>query len=140
MGLRGPRSTADLAIVPLRSEARRRRPETFPAPSHLNSETAAWWRAVVSDFELEPHHRRLLQAACEAWDRCQQARAAISDHGLTFTDERGMVRSRPEVQIERDSRTAFMRAVRELDLESDGPREVFRPPALRSNRGRRACR
>jgi hypothetical protein len=60
------------------------------------------------------------------------ARQAIERHGMSYTDDKGMIRSRPEVAIERDSRTGFMRAVRELDLGSDV--EPPRPPALRSNR------
>jgi P27 family predicted phage terminase small subunit len=90
---------------------------------------------VVRDYDLEPHHLRLLQAACEAWDRYQQARMALAEHGLTFTDEKGMVRARPEAAIERDARTAFARLVRELDLDVEPPSEErSRPPALRSNR------
>jgi len=90
----------------------------------------------VRDYLLEPHHLRLLQAAVEAWDRYQQARAALAKHGLTFEDEKGMVRARPEVAIERDSRIAFARLIRELDLDVDAPAEPRpRPPALRSNRG-----
>jgi len=78
----------------------------------------------------------LLQAAGEAWDRYQQARTALAEHGLTFTDDKGMVRARPEAAIERDSRIAFARLIRELDLDTDGPAEPrSRPPALRSNRG-----
>lgn len=29
---------------------------------------------VVSDFAMEPHHLKLLQAACEAWNRAQLTR------------------------------------------------------------------
>ena len=53
------------------------------APAHLTPETATWWRSVVTDYELEPHHVRLLTATCEAWDRLQQARETIDRDGLT---------------------------------------------------------
>ena len=43
-------------------------------------------------------------------------------------------RSRPEIAIERDSRVAFARLIRELDLDTNSPAESSRPPALRSNR------
>jgi len=95
----------------------------------------AWWRSVLEEFALDEHHLHLLEAACTAWDRMVQARDAISANGLTFTDERGMVRARPEVAIERDARTSFVRIVRELDLDTAPPPEPrTRPPALRSNR------
>lgn len=96
-------------------------------PEHLGSETAAWW-SVSDAFDLEQHHLRLLTLAAEAWDRGQQAREALSDAGaLTFTDRSGAPRARPEVAIERDSRIAFARLMRELDLDAEPTRDP-RPP------------
>jgi P27 family predicted phage terminase small subunit len=136
MGARGRPSAASLAIVS---------PEPTPVtpsigasqepPAHLSDGAATWWRSVVQDYALEPHHVRLLQAACEAWDRCQQARAAVAEQGLTFKDNSGNLKANPAVAIERDARTLFARLVRELDLDAEGPAERARPPALRSNRG-----
>jgi len=104
------------------------------APAHLAPETRAWWREVVRDYQLDPHHLRLLQLACEAWDRCQQARAALTEHGVVYVDRFGAPRPRPEAAIERDSRLAFARLLRELDLDVSPPTPDHRPPALRSNR------
>lgn len=104
-------------------------------PEHLTDGAADWWRSVVRDYSLEAHHLRLLQAACEAWDRMGQARQALADHGgLTFTDERGVIRAHPAVAMERDARVAFARLVRELDLDTGAPSETPRPPAIQSNR------
>lgn len=108
---------------------------TTAPPDHLSADAARWWNDVLRDYALEPHHLRLLQGACEAWDRMQQARQALADHGgLTFTDERGVIRSHPCVAHERDARVAFARLVRELDLDTGSPSEARRPPALVSNR------
>ena len=104
------------------------------APDHLDPLTARWWRNVVREYHLELHHIRLLTLACESWDRCQQARAALQAHGLTFEDASGNPRPRPEIAVERDSRLAFARLVRELDLDHTAVPES-RPPGLRSNRG-----
>jgi len=49
-----------------------------PAPDHLQPATKQWYSSVLSTNALEEHHRRLLQAACEAWDSMQAARAAIA--------------------------------------------------------------
>jgi P27 family predicted phage terminase small subunit len=108
----------------------------LPAPpDHLSPDAVEWWEQVIRDFELEPHHLRLLRAACEASDRMTQAREALAKHGaLTFTDERGVIRAHPCVAMERDARTAFARLVRELDLDTGAPSETPRPPALQSNR------
>jgi P27 family predicted phage terminase small subunit len=133
----GRPSAASLAVVPPE-------PASIPAhantqapapPAHLSEEAAAWWRLVTADYELEPHHLRLLQSAGEAWDRMQQARQALVDHGgLTFTDPNGNIRAHPCVAMERDARIAFARLVRELDLDAGAPADRSRPPALLSNR------
>ncbi len=104
--------------------------KTPPPPTHLQPATQAWWKSVVSEYVLEPHHLRLLQSACEAWDRTQQAREILSETGLSYIDRLGAPRSRPEVAIERDGRIAFARLLRELALDVEAPAES-RPPALR---------
>ena len=105
------------------------------APRHLQPATKRWFNRVTADWTLEEHHIKLLIIAAETWDRLTQAREVIAEKGLTFQDRFGTPRARPEVAIERDSRTAFMRAVRELDLDLDEPTQPGRARALRSNRG-----
>ncbi len=100
------------------------------APAHLETATAAWWLEVVTTWELDAHHVRLLTLAAEAFDRAVQAREILRQRGLTFKDRFGQPKPRPEVAIERDSRTGFARLLRELDLDVDGPREEPRPPTL----------
>ena len=108
------------------------------APAHLREPTRAWWESVVVGFVLEEHHVRLLTLAAEAWDRCEQAREALAEHGLTFDDRFGQPRARPEVAIERDARTGFARILRELALDVSGPSEAYtRPPAYAGNADRR---
>ena len=63
----------------------------------------------------------MLQAAAEAWDLYQHARAELAKHGLTYTDDKGMIRPRPEAAIARDARVGFLRAVRELKLDVEPP-------------------
>lgn len=91
------------------------------APSHLSAPTRRWWQAVVEEFEFAEHDLRILTAAAEAWDRKESARKALKEKGETYTDRFGAPRVRPEVQIERDARTAFLRAMRELALDVDPP-------------------
>jgi phage terminase small subunit len=50
----------------------------------------------------------------------QQARKALADHGaLTFKDNNGTIKNHPAVSIEKDSRIAFARLVRELNLDQE---------------------
>jgi len=104
------------------------------APPHLAPATAEWFCTVLQEYQLEGHHVRLLTLAAEAWDRGQQARAAIAEHGLTYLDKYDAPHSRPEVNIERDARTGFARLIWELDLDTEPPSEARRAPGLRSNR------
>ena len=105
------------------------------APNHLRPATKAWFEDVIRDYELEPHHRRLLQLAAEAWDDAQAARAAIAKHGAVFEDRFGTPKSRPEIAIARDSRLAFARLLRELGLDDVDPPAPPRPPRVGGKRG-----
>ena len=99
------------------------------APTHLRAETRRWWSSVAADFELDPHHIRLLTLASESWDRGQQAREALEVAGIVFADRFGQPKARPEVAIERDSRIAFARLLRELGLDAEQAVES-RPPSV----------
>lgn len=107
----------------------------IPPPAHLRPDTAAWWASVAGDYALEAHHLRILTLAAEAWDRGQEAREAITRHGSVYVDRFDQPRARPEVAIERDSRIAFARLVRELALDLDPPDEKGRPPRIGGRRG-----
>jgi len=101
------------------------------APGHLAPATRRWWLSVVADYELEPHHLRLLSLAAGAWDRAEQARKALEmADSLTFLDRFGQPHARPELAVERDSRTSFARLLRELCLDVEPPRAPGRPPGL----------
>jgi P27 family predicted phage terminase small subunit len=102
-------------------------------PNHLRAASSDWWREVVGEYELDSHHIRLLTKACEAFDRSEQAREALLKHGLTFEDRFGSPHARPECAIERDSRLAFARLVREIGLDVSPPAES-RPNSLPANR------
>jgi P27 family predicted phage terminase small subunit len=96
------------------------------APRHLSAASRRWYRQVADEFVLEAHHLKVLQAAAEAWDRMQQAQREIAVRGLLIEDRFGVPKANPAVNIERDARTAFLRAVRELDLDLDPPKELPR--------------
>jgi phage terminase small subunit len=111
------------------------RPKRTSAPRHLRRATREWYTNVCATYELEQHHLRLLQLAGEAWDRAEQAREALAEHGLVFDDRFGQPHARPEIAVERDARLAFARLIRELDLDAEPPSSPSRPPGIRSNRG-----
>lgn len=97
-------------------------------PKHLQPATATWFESVLADYDLQDHHVRLLLLAAQAWDRAEDARLAIAEKGLTFDDRFDQPHARPEIAIERDSRIAFARLLRELCLDLEPPAER-RPPS-----------
>ena len=117
---RGRKSAASLSIVKPAKPVSPPPARNLPSPpDHLSDDATAWWWEVVRDYALEAHHLKLLQAACECWDRAQLARKAVAVDGLTFTDANGTIKANPAVAIERDARTLFARLVRELNLDED---------------------
>lgn len=103
------------------------------APSHLSAAMKRWYASVVGEYALEPHHLRLLELACESYDRCEQARRTISREGPTFVDRFGQPRAHPATKVEHDSALRFGRLLRELDLDAEPPPDP-RLPRLRRNR------
>ena len=102
-------------------------------PSHLRKDTQRWWADTSADWTLEPHHLRLLTLAAESWDRHEAARELIESEGLCVETKAGGPRTHPAVKIEAEARIAFVRCLRELDLDVDPPKEIARrPPVLRS--------
>ena len=102
-----------------------------PAPRHFRAATRKWWDMVVSTYELESHHLKVLALACAAWERAEEARAVIKREGCFDKDRFGTRRAHPAVAVERDASTLFARLVRELDLDVDAAPDTARPPQLR---------
>jgi P27 family predicted phage terminase small subunit len=139
MGARGRKSAADLDTpTPVHLVTVPAPEGSFPAaPTHLSAAMREWWEQVTRDFDLDHHHLLLLQAAADAWDRMVMARSALLKDGLTVAGKDGP-KTHPATTVERDSRLAFARLVRELDLDCEAPQERpgWRPPAIKSNRRR----
>jgi P27 family predicted phage terminase small subunit len=90
-------------------------------PARLSRESRALWRSIVADFALETHHLSILERACEALDRMREAQAAIAKDGAYVTDRYGSPKAHPALAVERDSRIAHLRAIRELGLDLEAP-------------------
>jgi phage terminase small subunit len=102
-------------------------------PKHLRVDTKRFYASIVNEFALDLHHIRLLTKACEAFDRAEEAREAIAKFGMVYENRFGNPVARPECGIERDSRLAFARLIREIGLDVSPPAET-RPTTLRGNR------
>jgi P27 family predicted phage terminase small subunit len=105
------------------------KPSRAQPPKHLSLAMRAWWRNVVKSWELDEHHKKLLTLACEAHDRATEARETLRKEGSYYRDKFDTPRSHPAVLVERDSRLAFARLLRELGLETQAAGDN-RPPRL----------
>jgi phage terminase small subunit len=99
------------------------------APKGLNYAGQQFWKSVVAEYELFPHERKLLEAACQCWDRIVECRAAIKEHGTTYIDRYNQPRERPEAVAERQNKVLFTRLVREIGLTIAAADES-RPPRM----------
>jgi phage terminase small subunit len=102
------------------------------APKHLSDSSSELYLQLAEEYQLdrEPHALEVLRLACEALDRCAQARKAIETDGPIVINRFGEKRTHPAVALERDSRTAALRALRELSLDGEASDDV-RPPRVR---------
>ncbi len=105
-----------LKVVPIRREDR-------PKLQDLQPETARWYAWGLDTWELDHTERRLLLLAAEAWDRYKQAKRILDEEGLTFRARGKRPMARPEIAIEKDSRSAFSRLIGQLGLDSAGEPE-----------------
>jgi phage terminase small subunit len=115
--------------------ASKKTPDDFSTapPAHLSKDSAAFFKRTVALFDLDEHHIKLLTLACESLDRGVQARKLIEKDGLTFIDRHGSIKPHAAVAIEKDSRIAFARLVREIGM--DVADCDSRPPSLPANKG-----
>jgi len=95
-------------------------------PAGLSAEARKLWSDVLEEFELPAHAAKTLHVACQTLDRLREAQAAIAADGIILDGRQGP-RPHPGIAIERDSRTAFLRAMREIGLDIAEP-ATLRPP------------
>jgi hypothetical protein len=88
----------------------------------------------VAEWRLAPDELALLEQACQALDRVAEARAAIDVDGMLVDSLHGDgQRLHPAYVVERDSRLAFGRLVKQLALPH--AKAARSPLALSAPRG-----
>jgi phage terminase small subunit len=85
-------------------------------PRGLRTEGRALWRATLGTYDLDDLELVQLRAACEAADRCAEAKAAVDKDGA-IVDGRYGPRAHPGVAIEREARAAMLNALKLLGRE-----------------------
>jgi phage terminase small subunit len=109
-------------------------PSKPSVPKHLRPATRAFYGRMQDLYALEEAGLRTLQLACEAWDRCSEAREELAKAGTFTVGRYGQAVVHPAVGVERDSRLGWLRCIRELALPEDEPIATPRPPTLPARR------
>ena len=98
-------------------------------PSHLTKEAKTIWRTLVKEYAIvDSGGLEILRVALEAFDRAQKCRVSIDKVGLVVKDRFGAVRPHPLLPMERDSRAAFLQALKQLCLDVLPLKDIGRPP------------
>ena len=110
--------TPPLAVISTPPNASGKLPmSTTAPPDNLSERSQQFWRATVELWVVDdPAALALLELACIALDRGEQARELLDADGLTVTDRYGQTKAHPAANIEQAARLSVARLLRELRL------------------------
>jgi hypothetical protein len=98
-------------------------PGAASVPSHLGDAGRELWTSVQASYEIsDPGGLALLRAAAEASDRVASCRKMLDEEGEVIVIK-GIPRAHPAAAIERDARSALIRALKELHLDLEPLRD-----------------
>jgi P27 family predicted phage terminase small subunit len=116
MGSRGRKSAAELRVI--RSDPEPKSPQPPSPPSHLGAPEQQLWADIHRDFSFDTKAAvAVLRTALEAHQRARECRERIACEGMTVEGRDGQVKVHPLVAAERDSRAAWLSAIKSLGLE-----------------------
>jgi len=87
-------------------------------PKHLQAPERRLWKQIIDGYQIQdPAGQKILLAGLEAHQRCRQAREEIDSQKMTVVDRFGQEKPHPLLSTERDSRAAFLNAIKLLNLD-----------------------
>ena len=95
-------------------------------PDHLSPEARLIWKELTREYGIDDAGGlAILKTGLEAFDRATGARLAIDKEGMTVTDRFGALKPHPLLACERDARSQWLAALKQLCLDieplRDGP-------------------
>jgi P27 family predicted phage terminase small subunit len=95
-------------------------------PSSLGAAGQSLWKRLTADFLFEDGAAvELLERACRAADRAEEARQALERTGGPVVFDRfGRPVRNPAVIVERDATTLLLQCLRMLGVDEVGPKNV----------------
>ena len=91
-------------------------------------------QGVISAFDLEPHHYRLLLNAADFWDEGELATTILRREGVTVLSAAGTAKAHPALAIARSSRLGFAAMCKALGLDANETPSCI--PGSRSHHGK----
>jgi hypothetical protein len=87
-------------------------------PKHLQAPERKLWKQIIDGYQIQdPAGLKILQAGLEAHQRARLARVEIDKSGMVWHDRFGQQRPHSLLSTERDSRAAFLNAIKLLNLQ-----------------------
>jgi len=99
-------------------------------PKALSVAAKRLWRGLVEEYALDDVAAlAILEAGLQSFDRAATAKLLLDRDGPTVTDRWDQQKAHPAASVERDSRAAWLAALRQLNLDVEPLRDgVGRPP------------
>ena len=87
-------------------------------PKSLSPEARRVWRELTTEFVIsDSAGYQILKAGLESYDRAIAAKSLLDAEGTVVKDRWGQSKIHPGASIERDSRAAFLSALKQLNLD-----------------------
>src|SRR5215470_2883032 len=86
------------------------------APADLSESSKKFWQEIFEQYNLEPHHLKLLNAACVMLDGATAAEKAIKQHGEYHLDRHGVWRSHPAIADRKACLAQFARLLKAIGI------------------------
>jgi len=87
-------------------------------PAHLEQTERKMWKKILSEYQImDSAGLKILESALSAHQRCRQCREQIDREGMTYLDRFKSVKPHVLLASERDSRAAFLNAIKLLNLQ-----------------------
>jgi len=94
------------------------------APGHLSKEAKSLWQQLTDEYGIsDSAGLAILKTGLEAYDRAGSARQQIDSEGLSIFDKFGQQKAHPLIPVERDSRAAFLSAMKQLNFDVEPLRD-----------------
>ena len=95
-------------------------------PRGLSAEARKLWSEIVREYSItDPAGLSILRAGLESFDRAATAKRLLDVEGAVVVDRWNQRKVHPAAAVERDSRAAWLSALKQLNLDieplRDGP-------------------